>query len=128
MNRDPELTYHGYYYVEGPAYIPDEYDGSEVVGQWTKDNIQVPTIFGKPVQYAVKSAHIPELDDGRFLVRRYGMNDTWSGGRIGLLGSMTTWTQPIADFENRIEYVNQETYRNTIRRWIEGQALALIRQ
>ena len=76
-----EAGYQGYFFQSGPYYEPDVHEGHNVIGFWEKDTFQPPLIFpfGTTANDSVLTAHVAELDNGEYLVRKIGFRNMWRG-------------------------------------------------
>ena len=126
MKPDKSKPYRGsYYYEKGPAYDPDVCGTNRVVGRWTKDNFQLPLIFGKAPQFSIKTSHIAVLDNGKFLVRKYGMNDLWCGpNSVEMVYEYLD--DAIRNFEERVEYINSQRYNKQVRKYLFGVVFVVL--
>ena len=98
--------YRGWYYLDGPYYEPDEFEGMPVIGTWHRDTFQVPMLFGKQVYFTQSEAHFAELKDGRYLIRKSGQNEAMTDDDIDTA---------IAILTDQVKNSNYEYYRRKIR-------------
>ncbi|MET0081139.1 MAG: hypothetical protein ABW119_22015 [Candidatus Thiodiazotropha lotti] len=68
-----------YHYLSGPYYKDEEYEGVQVIGRWIRDDFVPRKFLWWTPKHSITSSHIAQLKDGRFAVRRKGMNDGWYG-------------------------------------------------
>ncbi|MBT3039203.1 MAG: hypothetical protein KME37_09745 [Candidatus Thiodiazotropha sp. (ex Codakia orbicularis)] len=68
-----------YHYLSGTYYKDEKYEGVPVIGRWIREDFIPKRLLWWTPRHSITSSYIAQLKDGRFAVRRMGMNDGWYG-------------------------------------------------
>jgi hypothetical protein len=106
-----------YHYVDGPYYADESYEGSPVVGRWEHDDFRPIKVLWWTPRFSVTSAHVAQLANRKYAVRRKGMNFAWKGiNRDDVV--FDEFLDATDLLEARIELVNKACLWSSIRNLI----------